>query len=76
MPSVSPHGGGDGGKAARRSLLQRPSTTVRLDATTHAIAHLLAARRAVSLNSIIETAVVELIDREINKLREASNGKV
>ena len=74
MPSVSPHGG-DGGKAARRSLLQRPSTTVRLDAGTHAIAHVLAARAGVSLNTIIETAVVELIDREISKLKEAANGK-
>ena len=67
--------GGDRGRAAQRSLLMRPSTTVRLEAGTHAVMHVLAARRGVSLNTIIEMAVTEWMDREIIAIRETENGK-
>ena len=73
MPSRSPHGGGDGGEAGRRSLLLRPSTTVRMGATERALLGLLAARRAVPVNTLIEEAVSQWLRREIATLTEESD---
>jgi len=77
MPSRSPHGGGDGGEAGRRSLLLRPSLTVRMSAQTRALLGVIAAARQVSISALCEATITEMVHHEIASAltKEPTNGR-
>jgi hypothetical protein len=62
------HSGGDGGQAGRRSLLLRPSLTVRMSAQTRALLGVLAAVKQVSVSSLCEAWITTAVHREIAEL--------
>ena len=59
--SISPHGGGDGGRAARASLLTRPAISIRLDPISMALLRCVAASRRVSINAVISEACADYL---------------
>ena len=68
------HTGGDAGKAARASLLDRPSTTIRMPALTRAVLGVIAARRRVSVNHLVEEAISAWLPAQLSALTGGSHG--
>ena len=68
------HTGGDGGSAARAALLDRPSTTIRMPALTRAVLGIIATRRRVSVNQLVEEAISAWLPAQLSALTGGNHG--